>query len=91
MMMVVTMKMMMLGLSAIALGAAVPATATLPTPPQSAATQQANAYLFHAGAGDVLEITSSMVAIQKSQNPQVRAFATMLIDHHSRTTTITTC
>lgn len=44
------------------------------------------AYLFHAGAGDVFEITSSMVAIQKSQNPQVRAFASMLIDHHTQTT-----
>ena len=65
---------------------AFPAAATLPTPPQSAATQQADAYLFHAGAGDVFEITSSMMAIQKSQNPQVRAFATMLIGHHTQTT-----
>ena len=67
-------------------GASLPAVAALPTPPQAAATQQAQAYLFHAGAGDVFEITSSMVAIQKSQNPQVRAFATMLIDHHTQTT-----
>lgn len=63
-----------------------PALATLPTPPQSAATRQADAYLFHAGAGDVFEITSSMMAVQKSQNPQVRAFATMLIDHHTQMT-----
>lgn len=75
------------GLGAILLaGASLPAVAALPTPPQAAATQQAQAYLFHAGAGDVFEITSSMVAIQKSQNPQVRAFATMLIDHHTHTT-----
>lgn len=76
-------------LSAAALTAsvlAVPAAASLPTPPQAAATREAQAYLFHAGAGDVFEITSSMLAIQKSQNPNVRAFATMLIDHHTRTT-----
>ena len=75
------------GLGAILLASAsLPAVAALPTPPQAAATQQAQAYLFHAGAGDVFEITSSMVAIQKSQNPQVRAFASMLIDHHTQTT-----
>ncbi|GAA4016555.1 hypothetical protein GCM10022280_14500 [Sphingomonas swuensis] len=67
---------------------AVPAAATLPTPPQGAATQQASAYLFHGGAGDVFEITSSMILLGKSSNPQVRAYATMLIDHHSRTTNL---
>jgi putative membrane protein len=75
------------GLGAILLaGASLPAVAALPTPPQAAGTRQAQAYLFHAGAGEVFEITSSMIAIQKSQNPQVRAFATMLIDHHTQTT-----
>ena len=66
--------------------AAAPVLATLPTPPQAAATRDAQAYLFHGGAGDVFEITSSMLAIQKSQNPQVRGFATMLIEHHTQTT-----
>jgi putative membrane protein len=70
----------------LAAGLAVPAAATLPTPPQAAATREAQAYLFHAGAGDVFEITSSTLAILKSQNPQVRAFATTLIDHHTQTT-----
>ena len=68
--------------------ASVPAGATLPTPPQSAATQQAQAYLFHAGAGDVFEITSSMILLNKSSNPDVRSFASLLIDHHSRTTNL---
>lgn len=82
-----TMKRAMVGVSAAILGlTAVPAGAALPTPPQAAATQRADAYLFHAGAGDVFEITSSMLAVQKSQNPQVRAFASMLIDHHTNTT-----
>jgi putative membrane protein len=67
---------------------AVPASATLPTPPQSAATAQAQPYLFYAGAGDVFEITSSMILLNKSTNPQVRAYASMLIDHHSRTTNL---
>ncbi len=67
---------------------ALPAMATLPTPPQAAATRDAQAYLFHAGAGDVFEITSSMILLNKSTNPQVRAYASMLIDHHSRTTNL---
>lgn len=75
------------GLSALLLaGVSVPAAAILPTPPKAAGTQQAQPYLFYAGAGDVFEITSSMVALQKSQNPQVRALASMLIYHHTQTT-----
>jgi putative membrane protein len=66
--------------------ASVPAAATLPTPPQAAATAQADAYLFHSGASDVFEITSSMILLQKSQTANVRSFASMLIDHHTQTT-----
>ena len=72
-----------------ALTAAVPAAAELPTPPMAAAIQQADAYLFHAGAGDAYEITSSMMAIQHSANPAVRAFATMLIGDHTNLTNTT--
>lgn len=64
----------------------VPAMATLPTPPQAAASREAQAYLFHSGAGDVFEITTSMMLLQKSQNQQVRAFATMLIADHTMLT-----
>jgi putative membrane protein len=64
------------------------ASAELPVPPMASATQQADAYLFHAGAGDIYEITSSMLAIQKSQNPAVRQFATMLIADHTNTTNV---
>lgn len=70
----------------VATTAAAPAFATLPTPSAATATREATSYLFHTGAGDVFEITSSMFAVQKSQNPQVRAFATMLIEHHTMTT-----
>ena len=65
-----------------------PTLAALPTPPLSAASRQAQPYLFHAGAGDVFEITSSMILLNKSSNPQVRAYASMLIDHHTRTTNL---
>jgi putative membrane protein len=77
-----------LSLAATVAIAAVPAAATLPTPPQAAATRQAQAYLFHAGAGDVFEITSSMILLNKSSNPQVRNYASTLIDHHTRTTNL---
>ncbi|WP_300974322.1 DUF4142 domain-containing protein [Sphingomonas sp. LHG3406-1] len=85
-----TLKHNLVGLAALATAAIVasPAAATLPTPPQSAATSQAQPFLFYAGAGDVFEITSSMILLNKSQNPQVRAYASMLIDHHTRTTNL---
>ena len=75
-----------IGAALAATTASVPAMAALPTPPQAAAVAQADAYLFHAGAGDVYEITSSMILLQKSQAPAVRDFASMLIDHHTQTT-----
>lgn len=65
---------------------AVPATATLPTPPQAQAAREAQAFLFNAGAGDIFEITTSMMAIQNSRNADVRAFASMLIAHHTELT-----
>jgi putative membrane protein len=75
---------MRLGAAALFLSAlAAPALAELPVPPQSAAPRDAQAYLFHAGAGDVFEVTTSMLLLQKSQNPQVRGFATMLIADHT--------
>ena len=84
------LKRNLVGLTALAAASviAAPSGATLPTPPQAAATQQAQPYLFYAGAGDVFEITSSMILLNKSSNPQVRSFASLLIDHHSRTTNL---
>ena len=84
------LKHNLVGLTALAAAAiaAAPASATLPTPPMAAATSQAQPYLFYAGAGDIFEITSSMILLSKSLNPQVRAYASKLIDHHSRTTNL---
>ncbi len=73
-------------LTAAAVGFAAQAAAKLPTPPMAAATSQVEPYLFYGGASDVFEITTSMIALQKSRNPEVRAFASMLIDHHTRLT-----
>lgn len=66
---------------------AAPAVAQMP-PPMEAAMRQAMPYLFRAGESDVFEITSSQVALMRSRNPAVRQFATMLIDHHTRTTNL---
>lgn len=65
---------------------AAPVAASLPTPAPAAASTDSMAYLHHAGSGDVFEITTSMLALQKSQNSQLRDFATMLIDHHTQLT-----
>lgn len=59
-----------------------------PPPPPPAPTTAALPFLALAAEGDVYEITSSQLAVMRSRNPEVRRFATMLIDHHSRTTNV---
>ncbi len=74
-------------LSAAALLAAAPASAQLQPPPVSApAKSQAMPFLMEAGQSDTFEISSSQVALKKSRDPQVRRYATMMIDHHTGTT-----
>ncbi len=48
-----------------------------PTPP-------APAFVMFAGAGDLYEIESSRLVLETTQNPALRTFAQMLIDHHTR-------
>jgi putative membrane protein len=43
-------------------------------------------YMRMAASSDMFEIESSRLALQRSQNPAVRSFAQMMIDHHTRTT-----
>lgn len=43
-------------------------------------------YASMAASSDQFEIQSSQMALQMSQNPQVRQFAQMMVDGHSRTT-----
>jgi putative membrane protein len=52
----------------------------------SAAPTTAAAYVAAAGASDRFEIQSSRIALQKARAPEVRAFAQMMIDHHTMTT-----
>lgn len=76
-------------LAAVALFTTAPTAAQsgrTPPPSVEAATREAQPYLFHAGASDVFEITSSQLAIMRSRDPEVRRYATALIDHHTRTT-----
>lgn len=82
----VVVKIFKVILGATVVFTAVPALAALPSPPPAAATQDAQAYLFNGGAGDVFEISTSTMAVQHSQNPAVRAFATMLIADHTNLT-----
>ncbi|PAX07887.1 DUF4142 domain-containing protein [Sphingomonas lenta] len=43
-------------------------------------------FMAMAASSDQFEIQSSQMALQMSQNPQVRAYAQTMIDHHTRTT-----
>ncbi|QIK79082.1 DUF4142 domain-containing protein [Sphingomonas piscis] len=68
-----------------------PAPPVDPMPPVAAAVDQTNplfwpTYTRMAASGDQFEIQSGQLALQMSQNPAVRQFAQMLIDHHSQTT-----
>ncbi|WP_174278795.1 DUF4142 domain-containing protein [Sphingomonas bacterium] len=66
---------------------AAPAMAQLsppPAPPE--ANTQAQPFLMAAGESDVYEITSSQIALTRSQNPAVKRYATELIGHHTMTT-----
>ena len=46
----------------------------------------APAYVQAARASDLFEIQSSQAAFAKAQSADVRAFAQMMVDHHTRTT-----
>lgn len=62
--------------------AAAPAAAQTPPPPTTTA---AIPFLQLAGEGDVFEISSSQIALMRSKDADVRRFATMMTDHHTRT------
>lgn len=62
---------------------------TPPPPPPAEAKTLAMPYVTAAGMSDLYEINSSEVALQKSQTPAIRSFATMLIKHHKMTTIAT--
>ena len=47
-------------------------------------------FLMLAGGGDLYEIQSSQAVLETTQNPEVRRFAQMMIDHHTQTTATVT-
>lgn len=48
--------------------------------------ERRDAYVRMAAASDLFEIQSSQLALSRARSPDVRAFAQMMIDHHSATT-----
>ncbi|MGF7147333.1 putative membrane protein [Sphingomonas zeicaulis] len=53
---------------------------------QPAPTAPATSFVAKAAASDLYEIQSSRLALQKSRNEEVRRFAQMMVDHHTKTT-----
>lgn len=51
-----------------------------------APTPAAPTFVMFTGAGDQYEIQSSQLVLQTTQNPDIRRFAQMMIDHHTKTT-----
>ena len=39
-----------------------------------------------AGAGDLYEVQSSQLVLETTQNPDIRRFAQMMVEHHTKTT-----
>ncbi|QTC92887.1 DUF4142 domain-containing protein [Brevundimonas goettingensis] len=56
-----------------------PAGTLAPTPP-------APTFLMFAGAGDLYEVQSSQLVLETTQNPDIRRFAQMMVEHHTKTT-----
>ena len=57
-----------------------------PPPPVIVVTQASLDCVMAAAEADLFEVESSRVALQRSANPAVRAFAQMMIDDHTRST-----
>lgn len=58
-------------------------TATVPTPANEAAAPD---FVTKAAISDMFEVQSSKVALKRSTNKDVKAFAQMMIDAHTKTT-----
>lgn len=65
-----------------------PMPAPMPMSMPAPTTTVAQPFLMMAAEGDIFEITSSQIAVMRSQNPRVRAYGTMLIQHHTMTTNV---
>jgi putative membrane protein len=52
----------------------------------AADTSTPNGYAMNAALSDMFEIESSRVALEKAKSPEVKQFAQMMVDGHSKTT-----
>ncbi len=83
------MRKLLLAASAVmALGACVsPLGGTLPLqPPPMSVAQDALSYVLLAGSGDLFEIRSSQLALQRSVSPELRAYAQTMVEQHPQLT-----
>lgn len=84
------MKNLLLAASAALLATACSSTSedeTAAAPSEAApAGMPATEYVSTAASGDMFEIQSGQLALQRSCDPSVRQFAQMLVDDHTRTT-----
>lgn len=60
--------------------------ATMLAVPAVAQVMTASDYVATAGASDLYEITSSQAVIETTQNPNLRAFAQMMVADHTKST-----
>ncbi len=73
-----------LGLAAVlSTGAALAQDASVPMPTGDTSTQDKK-FLMDASEGGLFEMTASRIALQKSKNPDIRAFAQKMIDDHTK-------
>jgi len=57
--------------------------ATIPTPTDETSAPE---FVAKAAAGDMFEIEAGRIALERSVNAEVKAFAQMMVDGHARTT-----
>lgn len=66
--------------------AAIDTNSMAPVPGTAGTTTDPATYVQMAGAADMFEIESSRAALTKTKNADVRAFANMMIDEHTKST-----
>lgn len=57
--------------------------ATIPTPADEAAAPD---FVDKAAVSDMFEVESSRIALERTKNPDIKAFAQMMVDAHTKTT-----
>lgn len=79
------MKLVLSAFTALALLASAPAFAQTATRPVGAApSADAKSFITNAAAGNRFEVESSRIALQKSKREDVKRFAQMMVDDHTK-------